>query len=80
MHTFTVLVHEAEEGGYWAEVPELPGCLSQGETLDELRRNVLEAIDVCLAIHLEDEGPHVPEKVEKWEIPVAVEGRELALA
>ena len=50
MHSFTVLVHEAEEGGYWAEVPELPGCLSQGETLDELRRNVAEAIEACLAI------------------------------
>lgn len=80
MHPFTVLVHEAEEGGYWAEVPELPGCLSQGDTLDELRRNVLEAIELCLAIHLEDEGPHIPEKVEKWEIPVSIEGRELAPA
>ena len=54
MHSFTVLVHEAEEGGYWAEVPELPGCVSQGETLDELRRNVAEAIDLCLAIRKED--------------------------
>lgn len=54
MHPFTVLVHEAEEGGYWAEVPELPGCLSQGETLDELWRNVAEAIDLCLAIRKED--------------------------
>ena len=54
MHPFTVLVHEAEEGGYWAEVPELPGCLSQGDTLDELWRNVAEAIDLCLAIRKED--------------------------
>lgn len=80
MHSFTVLVHEAEEGGYWAEVPELPGCFSQGETLDELRRNVAEAIEACLAIHLEDEGPHIPQKVDRWEIPVSIEGRELAPA
>ena len=39
-----VIVHEAEEGGYWAEVPVLPGCASQGETMDELVANVREAI------------------------------------
>jgi predicted RNase H-like HicB family nuclease len=40
-----VLVHSADEGGYWAEVPALPGCVSQGETMDELRVNVREAIE-----------------------------------
>ena len=39
-----VVVHEAEEGGFWAEVPVLPGCVSQGETMDELVANVREAI------------------------------------
>ena len=39
-----VVVHEAEEGGFWAEVPVLPGCASQGETMDELVANVREAI------------------------------------
>ena len=39
-----VVVHEAEEGGFWAEVPALPGCGSQGETMDELIANVREAI------------------------------------
>lgn len=68
--TFTVLVHDAEEGGYWAEVPELPGCASQGETLDELERNVTDAIEACLRAHLEDFGPHAPERVRKWELPV----------
>jgi predicted RNase H-like HicB family nuclease len=33
-----VIVHEAEEGGFWAEVPAIPGCASQGETMDELVR------------------------------------------
>ena len=43
--TFKVLIHSAEEGGYWAEVPALPGCVSQGETMDELRFNIREAIE-----------------------------------
>jgi len=47
-----IIVHEAEEGGYWAEVPAIPGCASQGETVDELLRNVHEAIEGCLAIDL----------------------------
>lgn len=39
-----IVVHEAEEGGYWGEVPALPGCASQGETMDELLANLREAI------------------------------------
>ena len=39
------VVHKAEEGGYWAEVPALPGCVTQAETMPELRRNLLEAIE-----------------------------------
>jgi predicted RNase H-like HicB family nuclease len=43
--TLKVLIHNAEEGGFWAEVPALPGCVSQGETIDEVRTNVREAIE-----------------------------------
>ena len=43
--TLRALVHSAEEGGYWAEVPALPGCVSQGETVEELRTNIREAIE-----------------------------------
>jgi len=43
--TFLVVVHEAEEGGYWAEVPSLPGCFTQAETLEELREMAKEAIE-----------------------------------
>ena len=43
--TLKVLIHKAEEGGYWAEVPALPGCVSQGETVDDVRSNVREAIE-----------------------------------
>jgi len=41
---YKVLVHKAEEGGFWAEVPSLPGCVSEGETMEELRANIKEAI------------------------------------
>ena len=45
-----VVVHEADEGGYWAEVPALPGCATQGETMDELMKNLHEAIEGCLSV------------------------------
>jgi predicted RNase H-like HicB family nuclease len=43
-----IVVHEAEEGGFWAEVPALPGCVSQGETMDELLANTREAAQAWL--------------------------------
>ncbi len=48
-----VVVHDAEEGGFWAEVPAIPGCATQGETTDELMRNLREAIEGCLAVTLQ---------------------------
>ena len=42
---YTVIMHPAEEGGYWAEIPALPGCYSQGETLEEVIQNVKEAVE-----------------------------------
>ena len=45
-----VVVHEAEEGGYWAEVPAILGCATQGETTEELMANVHEAIEACLDV------------------------------
>ena len=47
---FHIVVHEESEGGYWAEVPALPGCLTQGETLEDVMVNVREAIDLYLEI------------------------------
>lgn len=40
-----VLVHPAEEGGYWAEVPALPGCVSEGDTFDDVLVNIREAAE-----------------------------------
>ena len=45
-----VVVHEAEEGGFWAEVPALPGCVTQGETKEELMKNLHEAIEGYLSV------------------------------
>ena len=69
---FTVAVYEAEEGGYWAEVLELEGCVSQGETLDELKENIIDAIGACLEAHLEDEGPHQRRTVTTMSLKVPV--------
>jgi predicted RNase H-like HicB family nuclease len=47
-----VVVHEAEEGGYWAEVPAIPGCATQGETWEELLTNLHEAIEGCQSVEV----------------------------
>lgn len=49
-----VIIHNAEEGGYWAEVPSIPGCVTQGETMDDLISNLHEAIEGCLSIDILD--------------------------
>jgi len=49
-----VVVHEAEEGGYWAEVPSIPGCTTQGDTFDELLSNIYEAVEGCLSVDIQD--------------------------
>ena len=67
-NTFTVLVHEAEEGGYWAEVPEVPGCVSQGDTLDDLNKNIREALEACLEAYAEDHGLDREAIVARWTV------------
>ncbi len=52
---YTVLVYKAEEGGFWAEVPSLSGCYSQGETVEETMINVKEAIEAHILALKEDE-------------------------
>ncbi len=56
---YVLVIHQAEEGGYWAEVPALPGCFAQAETLDDLLNEARAAI----ASHLEalrEDGQQVP--------------------
>jgi predicted RNase H-like HicB family nuclease len=57
----TVILHQAEEGGYWVEVPALSGCFSQGETVGEVLENVREAIESHL-LALKEDGQEIPEE------------------
>ena len=49
-----VIIHTAEEGGYWAEVPAIPGCMTQGETMQELIENLYDAVQGCLSIDMDE--------------------------
>jgi predicted RNase H-like HicB family nuclease len=49
-----VIIHEAEEGGYWEEVPAIPGCMTQGETMKDLIENLSDAIEGCLSIDMKE--------------------------
>lgn len=49
-----ILIYDAEEGGYWAEVPSLPGCATQGETMEELITNLYEAVEGYLEARQEN--------------------------
>ena len=57
---YIVIIHPAEEGGYWTEVPALPGCGSQGETLEETIEMTKDAIKGWVE-YLRDKGQTVPE-------------------
>lgn len=48
-----VVIHEAEEGGYWAEVPAIPGCATQGDSFEELLQNLYEAVEGCLSVEID---------------------------
>ncbi|HEY5607120.1 MAG TPA: type II toxin-antitoxin system HicB family antitoxin [Alphaproteobacteria bacterium] len=58
-----VIVHDAEEGGYWAEVPAIPGCATQGDNFEELLSNIYEAVEACLAVDVVE-----PQKTGKGRI------------
>jgi predicted RNase H-like HicB family nuclease len=58
-----VVVHEAEEGGYWAEVPAIPGCMTQGDTFEELLANLYEAVEGCLAVDVDTPSDDATTKV-----------------
>lgn len=47
-----VIIHEEPEGGYWAEIPAIPGCATQGDTFEELLQNVYEAVEACLSVDI----------------------------
>ena len=51
-----VVIHGTEGGGYWTEVPSLPGCATQGESFEELLANLYEAVEGCLSVDVEPSG------------------------
>jgi predicted RNase H-like HicB family nuclease len=57
------IVHKAEEGGFWAEVPSIPGCATQGETMEELRSNLREAIEGCLEVPVDTPSTFADDQV-----------------
>jgi len=63
-----VIVHEAEDGGFWAEVPAIPGCATQGDTFEELLQNIYEAAEACLSVDITPSES--PDKARIFEIAV----------
>lgn len=63
MTEYTVTIHPAEEGGFWVEVPALPGCFTQGETLDDAMHNAKEAIEAHI-LALKKEKVKIPQETE----------------
>ena len=63
-----VIIYDAEEGGYWAEVPAIEGCATQGDTFEELLENIYEAIEGCLSVDVA--SIEVTEKDRVMEIAV----------
>jgi predicted RNase H-like HicB family nuclease len=69
VQNYIVVIHEEPEGGYWAEVPALPGCYSQGETVDELIANVREAAAGVLEV-MKEQGKQPEANVQILEVAV----------
>jgi len=68
---YSVFYEQAAEGGYVASVPALPGCHTQGETLEETERNIKEAIALYLE-SLADHGEPIPEEGPSFQGRVTV--------
>lgn len=69
MQNYIVVLHEGPAGGYWAEVPALPGCYSQGETVDELIENIREAASGVLEV-MKEQGKLAESNVPILEVAV----------
>ena len=66
--SLAVVLHHAQEGGYWAEVPAIPGCSTEGETFEELLQNLYEAVEGCLSVDIEP--TETKEKTRIFEIAI----------
>jgi len=66
---YTVVLHwDGEYGGYWVEVPALPGCVSQGKSKDDALASIKEAIELHLEC-LEEDGEEIPTE-ESYKVAV----------
>jgi predicted RNase H-like HicB family nuclease len=66
---YALVIHEDPEGGFWGEVPALPGCYSQGETVDELKHNIREAIAGVLEV-LREQGREPDSNIQILDVVV----------
>ena len=69
MRNYAVVIHEDPEGGFWAEVPALPGCYSQAETVDELKHNIREAIAGVLEV-LKEQGMEPDSNIQILDVAI----------
>jgi predicted RNase H-like HicB family nuclease len=69
VQTYAVVIHEDPEGGFWGEVPALPGCYSQGETVEELKHNIREAIAGVLKV-LREQGQEPDSTIQILDVAV----------
>jgi predicted RNase H-like HicB family nuclease len=63
-----VIIYQAREGGYWAEVPGVRGCVSEGETVEEVKQNLLEALEGLLSVETTDTDSNEPRQVCELEV------------
>jgi predicted RNase H-like HicB family nuclease len=69
VRTYAVVIHEDPEGGFWGEVPALPGCYSQGDTIDELKENIREAIAGVIEV-LREQGQEPDANIQILDVAV----------
>ena len=69
MQHYAVVIHEDPKGGFWGEVPALPGCYSEGETVDELKHNIREAIAGVLEV-LKEQGQEPDSNIQILDVAV----------
>ena len=61
--TLKATIHRADEGGFWAEVPALPGCVTQGETIEEVETSLREAVEGWLSVETAEAKPGTGDRV-----------------
>jgi predicted RNase H-like HicB family nuclease len=69
MQKYAVIIHEDPDGGFWGEVPALPGCYSQGETVDELKDDIRDAIAGVLEV-LKEQGRKPDSSIQILDVAV----------